>query len=232
MEKGLSKLHLGCGLKTPPGWIHCDNSWNARLARHPLLRRFLKTTRLFPRAVLNVAWNEQLLIHDVRKPLPFADNSLETIYSSNLLEHLYRTEAEAMLSECFRLLRPGGVCRIVVPDLRAMIQEYLDELSLDCEGNHTNGMKHADRLNVRMGFYPPAPPSGPLLYRLYKRFQSADHKWLYDERSLAEYFAKAGFTDVGRMPYQQSRIADIAEIEQTAHQPYGELAVEGVKPTS
>lgn len=227
---GSSKLHIGCGLKAPGGWINCDYSLNARIAQHQLLKRFLKSARVLPQTVLDVAWSKNLLIHDARKPLPFSDNSLEIIYSSNVLEHFYRTEAEAMLSECFRVLRPGGICRIVVPDLRAMIEEYLNNLSLDCEGNQTNGMMRAHRLNVRMGFYPPAPPSGPFLYRLYKRFQSADHKWLWDEESLSACFIKTGFADVSRMPYQQSRIPDIAEIEQTAHVSDGELAIEGIKP--
>ena len=121
------RLHLGCGTTAPAGWINLDGSWNARLAKHPRLRSVLKTLRLVPRREAEIAWSPDVLIHDVRKPLPFPEGSISEIYTAHMLEHLYFTEALRVLKECHRVLAPGGVLRVVVPDLRAIVMEYLGE---------------------------------------------------------------------------------------------------------
>lgn len=65
---------------------------------------------------------------DLREPLPFPDETFDNIYSNHVLEHLTLEETRALLAEFFRTLRPGGICRIVVPDLRKVATEYLQAL--------------------------------------------------------------------------------------------------------
>lgn len=62
---------------------------------------------------------------DVRKGLPFADEVFDAVYCSHVLEHLPRQEAASPLRHMHRVLRPGGVIRIVVPDLETLAREYL-----------------------------------------------------------------------------------------------------------
>jgi predicted SAM-dependent methyltransferase len=59
-------------------------------------------------------------------PLPLADDSFEVVYSSHFLEHIPRTLVPGFLAECFRILKPGGVLRLVLPDLENLCREYLD----------------------------------------------------------------------------------------------------------
>ncbi len=60
--------------------------------------------------------------------LPLADGQCQYVYSSHLLEHLYAPdETTALLREVHRVLRPGGVARIVVPDMQRVLRAYLDE---------------------------------------------------------------------------------------------------------
>jgi SAM-dependent methyltransferase len=120
-----TRVHLGCGLNTPQGWINVDGSWNARLTKYPALRKLLGSLHIAPRALTNIAWDRQLLCHDLRKVLPFADNSVEAIYASHLVEHLYHEEAKRLLQECFRVLKPAGVLRLVVPSLETIVAEYM-----------------------------------------------------------------------------------------------------------
>lgn len=62
---------------------------------------------------------------DLLAPLPFANESVTVMYSSHFLEHVPRPRVPGLLAECFRVLRPGGVLRLVMPDLEEMCREYL-----------------------------------------------------------------------------------------------------------
>lgn len=54
---------------------------------------------------------------DVSKPLPWADNSVEFIVISHCIEHISPAEAFSFLREARRILKPGGVIRVTVPDV-------------------------------------------------------------------------------------------------------------------
>ena len=119
------RLHLGCGSHAVSGWVNVDGSWSARIAKHPWLTRALRMLPIAPAGLLQQTWSREILVHDVRKRLPFADASFDAIYASHLLEHLYLKEAEGLLADGYRLLRPGGVIRLVVPDLRTIVSRYI-----------------------------------------------------------------------------------------------------------
>lgn len=89
-------LHLGCGGRAHPAWLNAD------LGASP--------------GVIAV---------DVRSPLPFDDGVFDAVYHAHLLEHLTPDEGETLIAECVRVLRPGGVLRVTVPDLAGIAREYL-----------------------------------------------------------------------------------------------------------
>ena len=62
---------------------------------------------------------------DIRKGLPFADEVFDAVYCSHVLEHFPRPEAASLLRNMCRVLRAGGVIRVVVPDLETLAREYL-----------------------------------------------------------------------------------------------------------
>jgi len=63
--------------------------------------------------------------HDITKGLPFAKDHFDVVYHSHVLEHLHPRDGEKLLDECFRVLRPGGVLRIVGPNLEQIATLYL-----------------------------------------------------------------------------------------------------------
>ncbi len=220
------RLHLGCGLTTPSSWVNLDGSWNAWFAKHPRLRRVLRALPILPSSQLDIPWSPDILIHDVRKGLPFPDNSLSAIYSSHFLEHLYMREADALLAECFRVLRPDGVIRMVVPDLRAILSGY-DGQEATSNGDAPHGDITVRKLLLRRQ----DPPRGNLIYRIYNSFNDFQiHKWMYDANSLAFHIRRAGFANVSEMKYLESRIPQIDEIEHADRVLNGGLVVEGIKP--
>jgi SAM-dependent methyltransferase len=227
MDEQPKRVHLGCGLKTPGGWINLDGSWNAWLGKYPTVRRVLKALDLLPSSAIGIPWSPDILIHDVRKPLPFHDNSIWAIYASHLLEHLYLQEGKRLLKECFRILKPGGILRMVVPDLKAIVMEYMDGKPFNNASDEIEELSRADRLNKRLAFRSPNPISENIFYRIYAAFKDFhSHKWMYDADSLIWYFKWADFVDVHEMQFGRSRIEGIAKIEEEGRGIY----VEGVKP--
>ncbi len=69
------------------------------------------------------------------------DDSFDLVYHSHFLEHLTPDQAAFIIKECFRVLKPGGVLRIVVPDL-----EYNARLYLDALAEATSGSRPPDPL--------------------------------------------------------------------------------------
>lgn len=59
-------------------------------------------------------------------PLPLKSGSVELVYSSHFLEHIPKPDVQSFLGECHRVLQPGGVLRLVLPDLEEMARSYLD----------------------------------------------------------------------------------------------------------
>jgi predicted SAM-dependent methyltransferase len=90
------KLHLGCGEKYIPGFIHVD-------------------VQDYPHVDYRVPVDR----------LSFAaDGSVDLIYACHVLEHFGRHETDQVLAEWFRVLRQGGVLRLAVPDFAAVASRY------------------------------------------------------------------------------------------------------------
>ena len=222
------KLHLGCGLMTPPTWLNVDGSFNARLAKYPLLH---KAARLVAGKKDGPKFSKNIYGHDLRKPLPWAEGSFKAVYASHLLEHMYRSDAEFVLRECFRVLRPGGVVRIVVPDLAPLIRGYMTgefPKWLDAHGNMT---ERADRLILGLLMRVPQPARTNAVKKVYDNmYDFHSHKWMYDAASLTAMLRRAGFSDVTNPGVFESRIAEIREVEQESRVVDGAgVVAEGVK---
>lgn len=98
----MKKLNFGCGDRIANGWVNIDfHSADKRVKRVNLLKGF-----------------------------PYPDNSFDVVYSSHVLEHFTLDQALFVLKEAWRVLNPGGIVRIVVPDLAGTCREYLRILAL------------------------------------------------------------------------------------------------------
>ena len=112
------RLHLGCGPNTPDGWINLDGAWSAWLAKYQIVCRMLKGLHILPASLRDMI--PDVIIHDVRKPLPFQNNSIHAIYmyfeqadfvdvhQSDFRQSLIEGIEEVEESE--RVLDGAGVC--------------------------------------------------------------------------------------------------------------------------
>lgn len=79
---------------------------------------------------------------DLRRGLPFAEGEVDAVYSSHVLEHLNYEEAKRFIRDSWRILKPGGILRIVVPDLEQTTRAYLAELDALREGKQTDSANY------------------------------------------------------------------------------------------
>jgi len=121
------KLHIGAFDKSINGWHNTDITPHLWIARIPLLPLVLY--KLGKMTAERYAQHQAKVFNSLHylnltKPLPFADDSIEAIFSSHVLEHLFMDEVEKLIVEFYRTLQKGGVCRVVVPDLEKIITKY------------------------------------------------------------------------------------------------------------
>ena len=152
------KINLGCGENYIPGFIHVD------LDDYP-----------------HIDFRSNV------KSLPFfEDNSADLIYSSHTLEYFDRKEADEVLSEWYRVLKPNGVLRIAVPDFEAIVKVYKKYGDLD----------HQGILGPLYGFWPYKSPDG--------KVDTFYHKTIYDFLSLKRVLSKNGFKSIRRYNWQDT----------------------------
>ena len=187
------KLNLGCASQVVDGWINVDYALGARLAKLPLFGLLNRKMRLF-----NLNWSKKIYLHNLTKTFPWADRSIDIVYSSHTLEHFSKAEGRRVLAECHRVLRTNGIIRIVVPDLRHDVIEYIE--------GRTYAEDFVDKLGVLYG------NSNCTLKRTLFPFIRFPHKCMYDSARLIEILNEIGFEASGKVAFD-SDIEDIRLIE-------------------
>jgi SAM-dependent methyltransferase len=217
------KLNLGCGLNAPEGWLNVDGSFQVGFARRPRLKKLLVRLGVYPRSQAAIRWPANIMRLDLRQPLPFKNGRFSAVYSSHTIEHLFYDDAVVLIAECCRVLKSGGVCRIVVPDLAATVQEYL-------RSSRDNIADAADQLMDGLLLHSRSREAG-LLGLYHRMFAYHQHKWMYDAKSLSKIMSDAGFKDITNPPCHIGRLADLQSIEDSARVLDGAgIVVEGLKP--
>ncbi|SVE32065.1 uncharacterized protein METZ01_LOCUS484919, partial [marine metagenome] len=90
------QINIGCGQKPTEGWINFDNSPAIKLAKSPLKLRLAKMFGLLTKLQIeNIEWLKKNTIEyaDATTKIPLLDNSVITLYSSHMFEHLSRDGA-------------------------------------------------------------------------------------------------------------------------------------------
>jgi SAM-dependent methyltransferase len=213
LAAGVKAVNLGSGNTVAPGWINIDNSWNARLSKYPLLRSSLYRIGLLSQHHYNIQWPQDLVIHDLTKKLPLPSNSVDYVYSSHALEHLNKDDAVKLLRDILRILKVGGVVRIVVPDLAVEARQYVEAL----ETNPFDAQAAPRFLN------------GLALTRPPRLGRPATHQWMYDAPSLQATLLNAGFVHPIVCAYKQGRVPDIDILDR---RPEISLYMEAERPAS
>ncbi|MEQ8880789.1 MAG: methyltransferase domain-containing protein, partial [Cyclobacteriaceae bacterium] len=122
VDSKLRYLNVGCGKRFHKDWLNID-----------------------------VLPADPGVIHcDVTKGLPLEDNDLDVVYHSHVLEHIPKAKVKAFLNECYRVLKPGGIIRIAVPDLEGIVRNYLKYLDQNLDQSSDESRANYDWMMLEL----------------------------------------------------------------------------------
>lgn len=188
------KLNLGSFVDVIPGWENID---------------ILALRQYIPPEIKFRQW-------DLRRGIPYPDNSVDLIRASHLIEHFTLEEAHKLGSEIYRILKPGGFARISTPDARLILRHYM---------NHDMSFFN----QIQPPEYILAPTEGEKLSRI---LFSGDysHKAVYDFGMLKNFLHQAGF-ELGKVYLVAAGFSRSPAMQQEAPDQHEEvsLIVEAIK---
>ncbi|MDS4027985.1 MAG: methyltransferase domain-containing protein [Candidatus Contendobacter sp.] len=213
-------LNLGCGTKTSSSSSVVNIDWSIYLR----LKRNLFWSAILPlfvrgeRLKLFKEMPNNILAHNLAKGIPFKSNSVDAVYHSHMLEHLDKSVVDGFLLEVKRVLKPGGIHRIVVPDFEYLCKQYLDHLNQCCTDNNEQARHDdyiADIIEQCVRREPFGTSRQPPLRRFIENLILGDarkrgetHQWMYDRINLTHALLKTGYHNVAVHRYDTSDIPD------------------------
>ncbi|MEO8324462.1 MAG: methyltransferase domain-containing protein [Nitrospirota bacterium] len=209
-------LNLGCGTKTSHKMVNIDWSIYLSIKKNWLFRLcsplFLNNERR--KKLRNL--DDTILVHDIRKGLPFDNDSVDVVYHSHILEHVDRELVEAFLMEIKRVLIPGGLHRMAVPDMEYLCRVYLEHVALverdfSLIADHDRYISVIIEQMVRKKAY--GTSQQPLLLRWLEnsilgdaRKRGETHQWMYDRFNLLHLLDRSGFKNIEILAFNKSAI--------------------------
>src|SRR5947209_9058019 len=128
------------------------------------------------------------LIADAGRSLPLASDSVDRIHSEDFIEHIDLDAGARFLAEAFRVLRPGGIMRLLTPDLRALVEQvYIDRQPRHLRwcGVYLDAHGPCEALNMHLRI-------------------NGEHRFIYDEELLRGVLKDVGFSPVRRVRWNRS----------------------------
>ena len=166
-------LHLGASDKILSGWLNSD----------------LEPT------------NNNMYL-DATKRFPFADASLDFVFSEHFIEHIDRPDGERCMREIYRCLKPGGVMRVASPNL----SRYVDLFRANLEPREIEYLRRFQE-KFHLSAISPCLALNHLVYNW-------GHRFLYDESELVSLIRSAGFRAVSPTAVGKSDYPQLSQIEQ------------------
>ena len=212
-------VQYGSAYSTGNGWLNFDASPTLRIQKLPiagkLLARLSGNPQPFP---------DEVLYGDVVKGLPLATGSVDGLYACHVLEHLTLADMRAALTESLRVLKPGGVFRLIVPDLKSRAKAYV-EAGDDPEAAHAF---------MRSTYLGVESRGQTISARLRAAIGNSAHLWMFDFPAMSAELNRAGFVAIRRAAFGDADDPMFARVELADRfiaDNIVEVAVEACKPS-
>lgn len=196
-------VNLGSGQHGPESWLNLDRSPSMLLRGLPRTKRLLRRVGVIDEFQAQ-DWDPHILRRNLTRPLPFEPGTVDAVYSSHFLEHVFLEEAEAVVREAHRVLRPGGILRLALPDGERWARELVEA------GDDATGAA-GRRYQERLGAHPDARPVGKKVVTF--RLGGHVHRWQPTRGLVRSFLADAGFADITERGYLEGDLPELERIE-------------------
>jgi hypothetical protein len=210
-------VQYGCGMSVGKGWLNYDSSPTLRLQRIPVFGQ------LASRAKTSAQFPSEVLCGDISSGPLAPPRSCAGVYASHVLEHLSFENFRLALRHTLEMLRPGGLFRLIVPDLEVRARRYLELLASGAEEANSYFMEsaHLGCKTRAHGFSA----------HIREQFGNSKHLWMWDEPSMRFELLRAGFVSIRRCTFNDSSDDMFKEVEDRTRfldegQGFTELAIE------
>jgi predicted SAM-dependent methyltransferase len=158
-------------------FVNLDNSMFIRLMPlYPILRPLLRPGHVEWFTKYKEAQAKAKLVrHDCRKPLPYAPNTVDHILCSHFLEHVYFNQAQIIVADFYKALKPGGTLHMIVPDLAIYMKHYAEP---------AQGEDAASTFLTKTLLTHPEQPSVMFRFLEFTGGFGLQHRWMYDHHSM------------------------------------------------
>jgi SAM-dependent methyltransferase len=148
------------------------------------------------KGLLNVWFPEKIIFGDIVSGLKVKENSCDGLYCSHVFEHLSYDDLIISLKNSYKILKLGGVFRIVLPDMEFLCKEYLSSLEKsdpDC----CNKLMKDNCLGVK-------ERKKGLKSLLTYMYGNSKHLWMWDYNPLSKVLAEVVFTKIRRCKFNDA----------------------------
>jgi ubiquinone/menaquinone biosynthesis C-methylase UbiE len=192
-------VQYGCGKCAPDNWVNFDISPTLRLEKLPIIGRFFIRNKWG-------AYPKNVKIGNILNGLPgIKDNSCDAVYCSHVLEHLHYNDLQSALKNSHSILKPGGIFRLVVPDMEVFVNTYIE--------NKRNDNKKACHTLISSTLMAEEESPKTIKNKIIHSFGNSKHFWNYDFESMYLELEKAGFRDIRRAEFNDSGNKDFISVE-------------------
>ena len=160
---------------------------------------------------------------DIRKPLKIDSGVVSGILCEHTIEHLTYTQAQHILNECYRVLKPNGVIRIILPDLSIFIENYSAKNERWFKGwESLMFINSEDEIRSRRRLSSPMEAISFVT-------QEYGHLSAWDEETIAIYLRRAGFSKIMPTKYRVGQVDALLVDLDAEDRRYVSLYVEAMK---
>ncbi len=216
------KVNIGCGTVFVDEWVNVDIFAGklTKLLEYRKIRFFLLKLGLVDKGTAIRGLPKYWVSADLTKKLPFKSNTVNYVFCSHLIEHLEKSNAELLIKEILRILRPNGCVRIVVPNLQFLVEKYQekDTKYWSTWAGYNSAETAASWLCLAFYYGSPKEKSGRSFGRIIKKLirgvpEPNSHKWLYDYESLSKLMLNCGFSEIVLQKYKIGVVPDIDKLD-------------------
>lgn len=160
---------------------------------------------------------------DLRYALKIGENTVDGVFCEHTLEHLSYHDGRNLLGECYRILKPGGVIRIVVPDLSLFMTHYCtqDQKWFD-EWERLMFITSTDEKRKKRRLHTPLEAISFIT-------QEYGHVSCWDFPTIRHYLGISGFREITQYSFMQGRCKELLIDLDGEDRKFVSLYVEAVK---